>query len=199
MAKLYHEMTPELQAFIRAQPIFFVATAPLAAEGHVNLSPKGYDTLRILSPRQVVYLDLTGSGNETSAHLAENGRITFMFCAFSGAPQILRLYGHGMTILPAMPQWNDFIPLFPTYPGTRQIILATIDRVQTSCGYGIPRMELQHQRDTLVRWAAAKGEDEMKTYRATKNRASIDGLPAPLAQQFQADAERSLLEDELSK
>ena len=182
MARLYDEMTPELQDFIRAQPLFFVATAPLQADGHVNLSPKGYDTLRILSARQVAYLDLTGSGNETSAHLAENGRITFMFCAFAGAPQIVRLYGTGETILPGMSRWDELLAQFPTYPGTRQIIVAAIHRVQTSCGFGVPRMKALQQRDTLVRWATAKGEDGLTAYRGTKNGESLDGLPTPLAQ-----------------
>jgi hypothetical protein len=184
MAKIYDEITPELQTFIRAQPMFFVATAPLAHEGHVNLSPKGYDSLRVLSSQQVAYLDLTGSGNETSAHLAENGRITFMFCAFSGAPQILRLYGRGKTILPGMSRWDELVGLFPTYPGTRQIIVATIHLVQTSCGFAVPRMEFQQERDTLIRWAEAQGEDGLMTYRSGKNVESLDGMPTPLAQAY---------------
>ncbi len=182
MPKFYDEITPELQTFIRVQPLFFVATAPLAADGHVNLSPKGYDTFGILSSHQVAYLDLTGSGNETSAHLAENGRITFMWCAFSGAPQILRLYGRGETVLPGMDRWDELLARFPTYPGTRQIIVATIDLVQTSCGFGVPRMEVKQQRDTLVRWAESQGEDGLETYRVNKNVTSLDGLPTPLAQ-----------------
>src|SRR5215217_2705714 len=113
MAKTYDDITPELQAFVAAQPMFFVATAPLDAQGHVNLSPKGQDSFRVLSSRRVAYLDLTGSGNETSAHLLENGRITFMFCAFSGPPQILRLYGQGYTILPGSAEWAELAPLFP--------------------------------------------------------------------------------------
>ncbi len=182
MSKQYNEITPALQAFIRAQPLFFVATAPLAEDGHVNLSPKGYDTLCILSSQQVAYLDLTGSGNETSAHLAENGRITFMFCAFTGSPQILRLYGRGETILPGMYQWDELMERFPAYPGARQIIVASIHLVQTSCGFGVPQMELQQQRDTLLRWAVAKNEDGLITYRGAKNVKSLDGLPTPLAQ-----------------
>ena len=135
MATQYDQITPTLQSFIKAQPLFFVATAPLSEQGHVNLSPKGYDTFCILSSKQVAYLDLTGSGNETSAHLAENGRITFMFCAFGGAPQILRLYGKGETVLPGTEQWDELLAHFPTYPGIRQIIIASIHLVQTSCGY----------------------------------------------------------------
>ena len=172
-------ITPELQQFIGAQPVFFVASAPLAGDGHVNLSPKGLDSLRVLSPTRVAYLDLTGSGNETSAHLTENGRITFMFCAFSGPPRILRLYGRGVVVLPDTPEWGMLAPLFPTFPGTRQIIAADIHRVQTSCGFGVPVMKVVEQRDTLLRWAVAKGE-ELPEYRRKKNVRSIDGLTAPL-------------------
>jgi hypothetical protein len=151
MGKQYDQITPALQSFIQVQPLFFVATAPLSEQGHVNLSPKGYDTFRILSPHQVAYLDLTGSGNETSAHLAENGRITFLFCAFQGTPQILRLYGKGETVLLGADRWEELLVHFPSYPGTRQIILASIHLVHTSCGYGVPLMELQQDRETMAR------------------------------------------------
>jgi hypothetical protein len=184
MGKHYDQITPTLQSFIQAQPLFFVATAPLSEDGHVNLSPKGYDTFRILSPHQVAYLDLTGSGNETSAHLAENGRITFMFCAFHGAPQILRLYGKGETVLPGGERWEELLAHFPAYPGIRQIILASIHRVQTSCGYAVPLMELQQERETLTRWATSKGEEGLADYRGTHNSKSLDGLPTPLTQQY---------------
>ncbi|MFO7166664.1 MAG: pyridoxamine 5'-phosphate oxidase family protein [Chloroflexota bacterium] len=180
MAKLYEHITDDLAAFIREQPLFFVATAPLAADGHVNLSPKGLDTFRILTPRRVAYLDLTGSGNETSAHLAENGRVTFMFCAFGGPPKILRLYGRGRTVLPGDGEWEELIGLFPEIPGARQIVVAEISRVQTSCGFAVPLMEYVGQRDTLVRWAQRKGEDGLDAYRREKNAHSIDGLPTPL-------------------
>jgi hypothetical protein len=178
MGKVVECITPELQAFIEAQPVFFVASAPLAGEGHVNLSPKGLDCLRVLAPDRVAYLDLTGSGNETAAHLGENGRITFMFCAFTGAPRILRLYGAGEVATPGGARWAELIDRFPSYPGARQIIVATISRVQTSCGFAVPRMQLVRQRDTLLRWAEAKG-DALPAYRAQKNATSIDGLPAP--------------------
>jgi hypothetical protein len=181
MAQTYDAITPDLQAFIAAQPMFFVATAPLDALGHVNLSPKGLDSFRVLSPLQVAYLDLTGSGNETSAHVLENGRITFMFCAFGGPPRILRLYGKGRIVLPGAAGWDELQPLFPTLPGIRQVIVAEITRVQTSCGFGVPLMHYEGQRDTLIRWAEAKGEDGLVTYRHEKNRASIDGLPTTLA------------------
>jgi hypothetical protein len=183
MARQYDQITPELQRFIKAQPLFFVATAPISEQGHVNLSPKGYETFCLLSPHHVAYLDLTGSGNETSAHLAENGRITFLFCAFSGAPQILRLYGKGETILPGEPRWEELSAHFPRYVGTRQIILASIHLVQTSCGYGVPLMEFQKDRETLERWATSKGEEGLAEYRRTTNSKSLDGLPTPLARQ----------------
>jgi hypothetical protein len=181
MGKVYEALTEDLQTFIQAQHVFFVATAPLSAEGHVNLSPKGLDSFRILSPNRVAYLDLTGSGNETSAHLYENRRITFMFCAFDGPPNILRLYGTGRTILPDAPEWVELLPRFPAYPGIRQIILADITRVYTSCGYAVPRMEYVGERDTWVRWAETKGEEALVTYRQEKNSFSIDALPAPLS------------------
>jgi hypothetical protein len=179
MGKVLECITPELQAFIEAQPLFFVGSAPLSAEGHVNLSPKGLDSFRVLSPTSVAYLDLTGSGNETSAHLTENGRITLMFCAFGGAPRILRLYGHGTLVFPDSRSWPQLAALFPNFPGIRQIVTADIHRVQTSCGFGVPLMRAVKQRDTLLRWAEGKG-DELPAYRSKKNAASIDGLPAPL-------------------
>ena len=179
MAKVVECITPELKAFIEAQHVFFVASAPRSGQGHVNLSPKGLDCLRVLSPSRVAYLDLTGSGNETAAHLHENGRITFMFCAFAGAPRILRLYGTGEVVLPGMAEWAELSDRFPVYPGIRQIITAEISRVQTSCGFAVPLMEYTQQRDTLPRWAEAKGDD-LPRYRQEKNAASIDGLPAPL-------------------
>jgi hypothetical protein len=183
MGKVVERITGELRAFIQAQPVFFVATAPLAEEGHVNLSPKGLDCLRVLGPHRVAYLDLTGSGNETSAHLAQNGRITLMFCAFQGPPNILRLYGRGATVLAGSAAWSELLPLFPDYPGVRQIITIDVHRVQTSCGFAVPRMEPAGDRDTLHRWARNKGEARLAEYRQEKNASSIDGLPAPLAAQ----------------
>lgn len=179
MGKVVPAISDELAAFIAAQPLFFVASAPLAGDGHVNLSPKGLDCFAVLSPRSVAYLDLTGSGNETAAHLAENGRITFMFCAFRGSPRILRLYGTGTVVLPGSDRWDELLPRFPVLPGVRQIIEAEIDRVQTSCGYAVPLMDLVRPRDTLLRWAENRGEEGLTEYRALKNARSIDGLPAP--------------------
>jgi hypothetical protein len=182
MAKVFDRITDDLQVFIQAQQMFFVATAPLSSTGHVNVSPKGLDSLRILSPNRVAYLDLTGSGNETSAHLQENDRITFMFCAFQEPPSILRLYGHGSTVLPSSPEWEQLYLEFPQLPGTRQIIVAAIDRVQTSCGMGVPLYAPVGQRESLLKWAAKKGEQGIRDYQQQKNTVSIDGLPAPLQQ-----------------
>jgi hypothetical protein len=182
MAKLFDSITEDLQKFIAEQHIFFVGTAPLSSTGHVNLSPKGLESFRILSPHRVGYLDVTGNGNETSAHLQENGRITFMFCAFQEPAAILRLYGQGYTILPSSPEWNSLYLLFPPIPGTRQIIVADIERIQTSCGLGVPLYEYQGQRQTLVNWASKKGEQGVKEYQQQKNRISIDGLSTPLSE-----------------
>jgi hypothetical protein len=187
MAKLYDCITEDLQRFIEAQHLFFVATAPLSPTGHVNLSPKGLDSLRILSPQRVAYLDLTGSGNETSAHLRENGRITLMFCAFEAAPCILRLYGQGETVLPGTPEWDAIAPEFSPIAGMRQIIVADIDRVQTSCGNGVPLFDFVGQRDTMLKWAAKKGEAGLRDYWNQKNLVSIDGLPTPIGETINRD------------
>ncbi len=181
MAKFFESIDEGLQQFIEAQHMFFVASAPLSAEGHVNVSPKGRDCLRILSPNRVAYLDLIGSGNETSAHLRENGRITFMFCAFEGAPRIARLFGMGITILPTDPDWAALSVLFSDdYNNVRQIILAEIDMAQTSCGYGVPFMDYVGERDTMDRWADSKGAEGLVEYQCEKNAVSLDGLPTPL-------------------
>jgi hypothetical protein len=181
VGKVYAEITDDLRAFIEGQQLFFVATAPLGDQGHVNLSPKGLATFRVLGPRRVAYLDMTGSGNETAAHLLENGRITFMFCAFAGPPTILRLYGQGAAALPGSTAWNELRPLFgEQIPGERQIIVAEITRVQTACGYAVPRYDYRGERDQLIRWAQARGTDGLEAYRDEKNRRSIDGLPTPL-------------------
>ena len=189
MGKAFAEIPEDLRAFIEAQPMFFVASAPLAGTGHVNVSPKGLDTFRVLSPTRVAYLDLTGSGNETAAHLAENGRITFMFCAFDGAPRIVRLYGRGDVVLPGDARWAELKAGFADYPGMRQIIVADLDRVQTSCGFGVPLLAEDQQRPTLIRWAEAKGEAELERYRREKNARSIDGLPARPTGQIGLDLE----------
>ena len=180
MAKFSDTIQPSHQAFIEHQKMFFVASAPLSGDGHVNLSPKGLDSFRVLSPSLVAYLDITGSGNETSAHLRENGRITFMFCAFDGPPNILRLYGKGRTILPVDAEWARFSPLFSLPLATRQIIVADIDKVQTSCGFSVPLYEYVGMRDHGDKWAENKGPEGLEAYRQEKNRISIDGLPTAL-------------------
>lgn len=183
MASTHPEITEELRAFIEAQHLYFVATAPLSQEGHVNLSPKGLDSFRVLSSTRVAYLDLTGSGNETSAHLLENGRITFMFCALSGPPRILRLYGTGRVALPGSAEWDELRPRFGLPQlGERQIVHADIDRVQTSCGFGVPRFEYTGDREQLTLWAEQKEKKEgLAHYREKKNLQSIDGLPTHLS------------------
>lgn len=182
MARTFDSIPADLQEFIERQPMFFVATAPTSAEGRVNVSPKGYDTFRILSPNRVAYLDLTGSGNETSAHIHENGRVTFMFCSFDRAPRIVRLYGKGRTVLPDSEEWRAMRPLFQDFAGIRQIIVAEIDRVGSSCGYSVPRMELVEERPTLQRAHEAKGEAVLAEARREQNAESIDGLPTPLGE-----------------
>lgn len=178
--KLHDKLNKELHEWIGQQPMFFVATAPLSADGHVNLSPRGYDSFRILDDHTVAWLDLTGSGNETAAHVGENGRMTIMFCAFEDPPRILRLYGKGEVILPDSSEWTLLSPLFPTLPGARQIFRLAIERIQTSCGYGVPLMSLTGERKRLLDWAERKGESGLEEYRQRNNRRSIDGLPVKL-------------------
>ena len=180
MAKLYEAIDAEMAAWMAAQPLFFNASAPLAANGHVNLSPRGLDTLRVLGPLRVAYLDLTGSGNETAAHLQENGRITLMFCAFSATPRILRLYGTGRVVLPGDQEWGELRAHFPVHlPGVRQVVDIRVERVQSSCGFGVPLMDFVAQRGELPAWAEKKGPDGIAEYQQDHNRTSIDGLPAP--------------------
>ena len=184
MGKEHEQITAEHKAFIENQRMFFVCTAPLSAGGHINLSPKGFDCFRVLSPTRVGYLDIVGSGNETSAHLLENGRITFMFCAFDGPPKILRLYGKGRTVLPDDEEWTELSKQFTILPATRQIIVADIFKAKTSCGFGIPLYEFSGERDHAFKWAEKKGEDGLEEYKKEKNMVSIDGLPAPIATMF---------------
>lgn len=178
MAKFYPALDDNLKAFITRQHVFFVATAP--DDGRISLSPKGLDGLRVLGDQRVAYLDVTGSGNETAAHLLADGRMTLMFCAFEGAPLILRLYGRGRSIKPGNAEWATLAPLFPTLPGTRQIILLDIESLQTSCGAGVPLYEYRGEREELLRWLEKKGEPGVRDYQHEKNRVSIDGLPTGL-------------------
>jgi hypothetical protein len=182
MGKVLPRITDGLRDFIERQRVFFVATAPLAG-GHVNVSPKGLDCFRVLGPTSVAYLDQTGSGNETAAHILENGRITFMFCAFAGPPLILRLYGTGRAVLPGSAEWPALAARFPAdRPGVRQIIAAELSRVQTSCGEAVPLLDYVGDRTQLVEWAAGKGADGVAAYQREKNVRSIDGLATPLTE-----------------
>jgi hypothetical protein len=186
MAKVHEAITQEIADFISGQQMFFVGTAPLNGEGHINLSPKGLDCFRILSPQRVGYMDVIGSGNETAAHLLENSRITFMFCAFDGPPNILRLYGTGRAVLPGQPEFEELAPSFTIYPSTRQVIVADITRVQTSCGFGVPEYRYVGQRELHFKWANARGPAELAQYQQKNNQVSIDGLPTPLGEQERA-------------
>lgn len=177
MGKQFDAITDDMATWIAAQRMFFVATAPLAAEGLINLSPKGMDTFRILGPREVAYLDLTGSGVETIAHLRENGRIVFTFCAFEGPPKIVRLQGIGQAITTDGAEFAALRARFPDYPGVRAIIRARLRRISDSCGYSVPRYEYKGERDQLIRWAESKGPDGIARYHADKNARSLDGLP----------------------
>jgi hypothetical protein len=177
MAERFASIKPELGEWWAAQPLFFVASAPSGDGGHVNLSPKGLDTLRILSPTRVAYLDLTGSGVETIAHLRDNGRITLMACAFAGAPRISRIYGTGAVHELGSDEFTELMINFPELPGRRAIIDIAVDRVTTSCGYAVPMMDLVSDRDRLLDWARAKGDDGLVDYRVSKNARSIDDLP----------------------
>ena len=180
MAKFYDSIEPAQQVFIEKQKMFFTGSAPLSANGHINVSPKGLDSFRVLSPNRVAYMDIIGSGNETSAHLIENGRITFMFCAFDGPPNILRLYGRGFTVLPGDAAWKELSPLFELRLSTRQIIVADIDKVQTSCGFGVPLYAYTGERDHADKWAVKKGVAGLEAYMTEKNRISLDGLPTAM-------------------
>jgi hypothetical protein len=177
MSKRHENITPEISAWIREQRVFFVATAPGALDGHINVSPKGCDSFRVLGPLEVIYQDFTGSGAETAAHVRENGRIVVMFCAFQGPPKIVRLHGRAVLITVEHPRYAEFLELFLPNPGTRAFVHIRVDRVSDSCGYSVPLYQFQSQRATLDRWASRKTPEELKAYRAAKNRRSIDGLP----------------------
>src|SRR5512140_183172 len=178
MGKLYDEITPALADWVRQQHVFFVATAPLAKDGHVNCSPKGLDTLRILGSHEAAYLDLTGSGAETIAHLRENGRIVLMFCALNGPPKIVRFHGTGTCVTPGSAGWNTLRGQFPGHVGERAIVHVRVDRVSDSCGYGVPQYAYVAERDAMARWAQTKGLEALPAYRREKNSRSIDGLPS---------------------
>jgi hypothetical protein len=180
MSKRHENITPEISTWIREQRVFFVATAFRALDGHINVSPKGVDTFRVLGPLEVAYQDFTGSGAETAAHARENGRIVVMFCAFQGPPKVVRIHGRAMLITVEDPRYAEFVELFPANPGTRAFVHIRVDRVSDSCGHSVPLYQFQSQRETLDRWASKNTPEGLKAYRAEKNRHSIDGLPALL-------------------
>ncbi|MEL6815473.1 MAG: pyridoxamine 5'-phosphate oxidase family protein [Cyanobacteria bacterium J06598_3] len=178
MAKQYPQITDQHQAFIQQQKMFFVGTA--GAQGRVNVSPKGMDSLRVMGPNRVVWLSVTGSGNESAAHVAENGRMTVMFCSFEGAPTILRLYGQARAVHSRDRDWETLLGEFPPMPGVRQLFDITVDLVQTSCGMAVPLYEYAGDRDALNQWAHKKGPEGIEAYWQEKNKVSIDGKPTHL-------------------
>jgi len=177
VGKIYSTIDDSVRQFIEGQPMFFVGSAPLNAAGHVNVSPKGLDTFRILGPSTVAYLDLTGSGIETVSHLKENGRIVLMFCNFQGPPKILRLYGRGRVIETDDAEFPSLAGHFPAYEGTRDIILVEISRIADSCGFGVPLLKYEGQRNQLSAWSHKLGAEGLDAYRRGKNQRSIDGIP----------------------
>jgi Pyridoxamine 5'-phosphate oxidase len=178
MGRVLESISPEIAEFVSSQPVFFVATAPRSDEGHVNCSPKGLDTFRVLGPNQVAYLDLTGSGAETIAHVRENGRITLMFCAFDGKPNIVRLYGRARVIPWDHSESETLRSHFPSYRSARSIVEVDVHRVSTSCGYGVPVLRLDGDRAQLLDWAERKGDAALRSYWRDQNATSIDELPA---------------------
>ncbi|WP_433306387.1 pyridoxamine 5'-phosphate oxidase family protein [Actinoplanes sp. CA-030573] len=181
MGKVYASIDGRLREFLLRQPVFFVATAPSGPDGHVNVSPKGgRGCLAVLDEHRVAYLDYTGSGAETIAHLRENGRITLMTCAFEGPPKIVRLHGRGRVAVPESTGFAELVRAFPAPPahGLRAVIEVTVDRISDSCGYQVPLMAYEGDRDLLTRWADRKTDDDLAEYRRTRNAQSIDGLPA---------------------
>jgi len=177
MGKVYAIIDEKLANWLGTQKILFVATAPLSPEGHINCSPKDAASFRILDEQTVVYLDLTGSGVETIAHLKENGRIVLMFCAMEGPPKIVRLHGQGEPIESKHPDFESLRALFKDTPGLRAFIRVRLTRISDSCGFGVPRYEFRGERSQLQEWAERKGEASLAVYRQTKNSCSIDGLP----------------------
>jgi len=187
MGKVHPHLDERLQEWIAAQRLFFVATAPAGSDGLVNLSPKGLDSFAVLGPKQVAYQDLIGSGAETIAHLRENGRITFLFCAFDGPPLILRLYGRGTVIEPGDAAFDELAARFPERSNTRAVIRAEINRIADSCGYGVPRYAYESERTQLDDWSDRKGADGLARYQLENNLASLDGLPALRAETLRKD------------
>lgn len=180
MGEFYKKISKTQEGFIKKQQMYFVGTSPLSENGHINVSPKGLDSFRELGPNKVAYLDVISSGNETSAHILENGRITIMFCSFDQKPLILKLYGQGKTILPSSSEWDTYSSFFEVYASTRQIIIVDVELVQSSCGFGLPRYDFVEHRDIHFTWSAQKGPEKMSEYIDKNNLISIDGLPTAL-------------------
>ncbi len=177
MGQVFDGIDDDLRAWIETQPLFFVATAPLSSAGHVNLSPRGHDCLSVLGRRRLAWVDLTGSGVETIAHLRENGRITLMWSAFTGRPRIVRVHGRGRVALPGDPVFEQVVALHPAHPSTRAVVVVDAERVSDSCGYGVPVMEVVQEREILRLRAEQRGPDGLAAYRAASNARSLDGLP----------------------
>lgn len=177
MGKEFPEIDERIQRWIERQRMFFVATAPLAGDGHINCSPKGLDALRVLGPRQMAYADTGGSGIETVAHLKENGRIVIMLCAFEGPPKIFRFYGRGRSVEPQHEEFAELLPKFPGMPAIRNFIVVDIACIRDSCGYGVPLFEFKSERDSLANWIDSMSDEDMRAYQAEKNAVSLDGLP----------------------
>lgn len=177
MGQEFHEIDERIRRWIGKQHMFFVSTAPLAADGLVNCSPKGLDSLRVLGPRQIAYADTGGSGIETVAHLKENGRIVIMLCAFDGPPKIFRFYGAGRAVEPHDDEFASLLPLFTKMPSIRNFIVVDVERIRDACGYGVPLYDFTRERESMDNFVASKSADEMHEYRKEKNAASLDGLP----------------------
>src|SRR5450631_3288916 len=179
MGQVHERITERLREVIAAQQLYFVGTAPADVDGHVNLSPKGHpDTFTIIDDVTVAYVDLTGSGAESLAHIRENGRVVVMFCAFEGPPDIVRLHGRGRVVFPGDAGWDALIARFPARPGARAVVVVDVTRVSSSCGFAVPLYEHVGQRDLLEQWTSRKTDEELADYRAKRNAESIDGLPA---------------------
>lgn len=191
MGKQYQTIDDAMQRWLMAQRLFFVGTAPLAADGHINLSPKGHDALRVLGPTQLAYLDLSGSGVETIAHLRENARIVIMLCAFEGPPRIVRFHGRGRVVTPDQAEFAELRTRFDDLPAVRSIIVIDVARIADSCGYGVPFYDYRGERPSTRAYAARQGEAAIAAYRETRNAASIDGLPGISAEEAWAGIDRS--------
>ena len=181
MGKRFNEIGDQRREFIEQQKMFFVGTAD--SDGRVNVSPKGMDSFKVMGDNRVVWLNMTGSGNETAAHLIENDRMTIMFCAFEGSPMILRLFGHARVIHPRDSEWDGLFSMFRAIPGARQIMDMQVDLVQESCGMAVPLFDFNEQRDLLVQWADRKGDQGLHDYWESRNQVSIDGKPTRILSQ----------------